>query len=266
MSYKNSHKRSITSSDNPETGNHQQQEKSDHLYLLNENMPSNFQFDSRVAQVFQNMIQRSVPGYGLTLEMIGMIAARYAQQGSQLYDLGCSLGASTIAMRHAIEGRDCNIVAVDMAQAMLDRCQQVITGDDANTPVTLVVGDVCTQEIVDASMVVLNFTLQFIPVAQRLSLLQQIHQGMRPDGVLVLSEKISFDEDWQNQVQQSLHEAFKQSQGYSSMEISRKRQALENVLLPETVENHRQRLLDAGFSRVCIWFQCVNFVSLLAFR
>ncbi len=229
-------------------------------------MPLRFQFDAKVAAVFADMIARSVPGYGLTLEMIALIAARYAWRESTLYDLGCSLGASTLAMRHAVEGRDCRIIAVDTSLAMLAKCQTVMAKNTASTVVNLLCADVCDLCFSVASVVVLNFTLQFIPLPQRLPLLQRIAEAMDSRGVLVLSEKISFDASWEAATQQSLHEAFKAHQGYSQLEISRKREALDDVLLPETLQAHKERLYAAGFDRVCVWFQCANFVSLLAFR
>jgi len=229
-------------------------------------MPLRFQFDEKVVSVFADMIARSVPGYALTLEMIALIAARYAWRESTLYDLGCSLGASTLAMRHAVEGRDCRIIAVDTSLAMLAKCQTVMIQDEASTVVDLICADVCSIHFSTPSVVVLNFTLQFIPLPQRLPLLQAIADAMGSRGVLVLSEKISFDASWEAATQQSLHEAFKAYQGYSELEISRKREALEHVLLAETLNTHKERLHDAGFDRVCVWFQCANFVSLLAFR
>jgi len=54
--------------------------------------------------------------------------------------------------------------------------------------------------------------------------------------------------------------------GYSKLEISQKRAALENVLLPETLEAHRSRLDTIGFDAVDVWFQCFNFASMVAFK
>ncbi|MDQ6975966.1 MAG: carboxy-S-adenosyl-L-methionine synthase CmoA [Mariprofundaceae bacterium] len=238
----------------------------DKLYEEGLPMPSRFQFDAQVAGVFADMIARSVPGYGLTLDMIGIIAARYAWQKSTLYDLGSSLGASTLAMRHAVTGRGCHIIAVDSAAAMQAQCQTVLAEDTASTRVSLLCADVCAIKFSSASVVVLNFTLQFIPLSERLPLLKRIATAIGTDGVLILSEKISFDDSWQDATQQSLHEAFKARQGYSQLEISRKREALEDILLPETLKSHKKRLHAAGFMHVCVWFQCLNFVSLLAFR
>jgi len=120
--------------------------------------------------------------------------------------------------------------------------------------------------IEDASIVILNFTLQFIPIAERPALLRRIAEGLRSGGVLILSEKICFDDELENQRQISLHEGFKRSQGYSDVEISQKRQALEQVLLPETLQTHHQRLKTSGFASSQTWFQCFNFTSILAFK
>jgi tRNA (cmo5U34)-methyltransferase len=225
-----------------------------------------FAFDERVARVFPDMIQRSVPGYSTIIAMTGVLAERYAQPNSRCYDLGCSLGASTLAMRARLGDRDCRIVAVDNAAAMLERCRAAITADAGTTPVELVQADICSMPIEDASVVVLNFTLQFVPTAAREILLERIGTGMRPGGVLVLSEKIRFDDPHLQALNTDLHHAFKRANGYSELEVAQKRSALENVLTPETIATHQQRLRRAGFSSVDVWFQCFNFASLVAIR
>ena len=118
----------------------------------------------------------------------------------------------------------------------------------------------------DASVVVFNFTLQFIPPAQRDALLARIGSAMRPGGVLVLSEKIRFEDEHLQALNTDLHHAFKRANGYSDLEISQKRSALENVLVPETIATHQQRLRNAGFTSVDVWFQCFNFASLVAIK
>lgn len=225
-----------------------------------------FAFDERVVQVFPDMIQRSVPGYATIIAMTGVLAERYAQPGSRVYDLGCSLGASTLAMRAQLGGRDCRIVAVDNAAAMIERCRAVIATDAGQAPVELLQADICDVPIEDASVVVLNFTLQFVPQAAREALLGRIGAGMRPGGVLVLSEKIRFEDPHLQELNTDLHHAFKRANGYSELEIAQKRSALENVLVPETIADHQQRLRRAGFGSVDVWFQCFNFASLVAIR
>ncbi len=239
---------------------------SDTLYQQDEGLPSSFRFDEKVSRVFADMIRRSVPGYGLTLEMIHILASEYAGKGSTLYDLGCSLGASILAMRHAVEGRGCRIVGIDNSSAMIRRCRELITNDQATTAVELCCADVCDYSFEPCAVAVINFTLQFIPPSRRLPLLQRLANSLKPGGILVLSEKIAFAEPWENELQRRIHEAFKARQGYSQLEISRKRQALEDVLQAETLTTHRQRLQQAGFARSSVWFQCANFASLVAFR
>jgi tRNA (cmo5U34)-methyltransferase len=113
---------------------------------------------------------------------------------------------------------------------------------------------------------VLNFTLQFIPIADRLAFLQKINQGLLPGGILLLSEKLKLDDDKQNTLQADMHHQFKKAQGYSDLEISQKRTALENVLIPETFSLHQQRLQEADFSSAEVWFQYFNFASLIALK
>ncbi|WLS85951.1 carboxy-S-adenosyl-L-methionine synthase CmoA [Serratia marcescens] len=116
-------------------------------------------FDERVAEVFPDMIQRSVPGYSNIISMIGMLAERFVQPDSRVYDLGCSLGAATLSMRRNIKVPGCNIIAVDNSPAMVERCRRHIDAFRADTPVDVIEADIRDIDIEDASMVVLNFTL-----------------------------------------------------------------------------------------------------------
>ncbi len=241
-------------------------EETDSLYAAPQDPVGEFAFDERVAAVFPDMVRRSIPGYRTLVEMTGIIAARHAVANSRCYDLGCSLGASTLAMRRHIDAPGCRIVAVDKSAAMLERCRANLAGQPSGPPVDLVCRDIREIEIGDASAVVLNYTLQFIPPGDRLRLLKDARRGMRPGGVLILSEKIRFEDRRVDQEMSRLHTAFKKAHGYTDLEISQKRSALERVLVPDSVEVHRERLEHAGFQRTLPWFQCCNFVSLLAWR
>jgi len=225
-----------------------------------------FAFDEQVARVFPDMIQRSVPGYTTIVAMTGVLAERYAQAGSRCYDLGCSLGASTLSMRQYLDDRHCEIVAIDNSPAMIERCRAQIAADQHTAPVTLRLDDIASTPIDNASVVVFNFTLQFIPPEQRDTLLARVGDAMRPGGVLVLSEKIRFEDEHLQALNTDLHHAFKRANGYSDLEISQKRTALENVLMPETIATHQRRLRSAGFTSVDVWFQCFNFASLVAIK
>ena len=235
----------------------------DDLYAAPLERVERFRFDERVAAVFPNMLRRSVPGYEFVVGSLGLIARRYAVPGSTLYDLGCSLGASTLAMRAGLVGLDCRIVAVDNAPAMIERARELLR-PEPGPAVELRCADIREVPIERASVVVLNYTLQFVPTAERLQLLQRICEGMTPGGVLVLSEKIRGADADEHQVLTELHEDFKRVNGYSELEIAQKRTALEEVMIPETLEAHFTRLHEAGFSHTEEWFRCLNFVSILA--
>ncbi len=236
----------------------------DRIYAV-EHDAAPFCFDARVAAVFPDMIRRSVPGYELILQALPWLAARVVQPHSQVYDLGCSLGASSHAVRHGLSrATGCRILAVDNSAAMLARAEEWLAGFRADTPIELHCADVLDVPIENASLVMLNFTLQFIPKDQRLALLQRIRAGMRPDGVLLLSEKIAVEDEALAHLITELHHDFKRAQGYSELEIAQKRQALDNVLIPETLVAHHERLLAAGFAAVEPWLQHTRFVSLLA--
>ncbi len=230
-----------------------------------ENPVAPFSFDAQVAAVFPDMIRRSVPGYELILQSLPWLAARVVQAHSNVYDLGCSLGASSHALRHGLENMPgCRIIAVDNSAAMLARAAEWLHGFRAATPIELHCADVLDFPLENASLVMLNFTLQFIAQDQRLALLQRIRAGMRPGGVLLLSEKIAIDDAPLAELITELHHDFKRAQGYSELEIAQKRQALENVLIPESLATHQARLHQAGFAAVEPWLQHTRFVSLLA--
>lgn len=227
---------------------------------------SRFAFDQRVVDVFPDMIKRSVPGYATIINMIGNLAERYALPDSNCYDLGCSLGAATLAMRHRIQAANCKIIGVDNSAAMIARCQQVIAADSGEIPVDLIEAPIQSVNIQNASMTVLNFTLQFIATDERLDVLKKICTGLNPGGVLILSEKVAFEDQLHQQLMTELHHNFKRANGYSDLEIAQKRAAIEDYLIPETLSIHRQRLRAAGFNSVDVWFQCFNFASLIAIK
>jgi tRNA (cmo5U34)-methyltransferase len=223
-------------------------------------------FDERVAEVFPDMIQRSVPGYSNIISMIGMLAERFVQPGTRVYDLGCSLGAATLSIRRNIQHDGCEIIAVDNSPAMVERCRRHIDAFRASTPVEVREADIRAIDISNASLVVLNFTLQFLNPEDRESLLAKIWRGLRPGGALVLSEKFSFEDGRVGELLFNMHHDFKRANGYSELEISQKRSMLENVMLTDSVEAHKARLKRAGFEHAELWFQCFNFGSLVALK
>jgi tRNA (cmo5U34)-methyltransferase len=243
-------------------------DRKDRLFESEITQAGDFVFDDRVVKVFPDMISRSVPGYSLIVPMMGLLARQYAQAHTKLYDLGCSLGAVSLAMRAAVRAEGASIVAVDNSLEMIRELQKKLQdpGNDPGLPVEPVHQDILETRIENASVVVLNFTLQFVSPENRLELLSGIAAGLKPGGVLLLSEKVCFEDSLEQELQTTWHHDFKRAQGYSELEIARKRDALENVMQPDLMSQHTERLLEAGFSRTYQWFQGLNFVSMIAFR
>ncbi|MDF1638783.1 carboxy-S-adenosyl-L-methionine synthase CmoA [Alcanivorax jadensis] len=241
-------------------------DQQDRIYATAHQQVTRFSFDDTVVRVFPDMIRRSVPGYPTIIDMIGVLAARYAQPDTCLYDLGCSLGAATTAMAALTAEQGNRLIAVDNSAAMIRQAGTLIAETGQSERVSLLEGDVASMDFEPCSMAVLNFTLQFIAPDKRDALIQRLADATVPGGILVLSEKIRFADDAENALQTELHHAFKRNNGYSDLEISQKRTALENVLIPETLADHEARLRQAGYREIHVWFRCFNFISLLAVR
>ena len=238
----------------------------DDIYSLPMSRVGDFAFDEQVVQVFPDMIARSVPGYASILSMIEQMASRFVQPGTTVWDLGCSLGAATRLIRRRAPA-DCVIHAVDNSSAMISRLKTLLAEDsEPGCPVELHEADLRNVEIANGSFVVLNLTLQFIPPDEREDVIRRVFHGLRPGGSLLLSEKICFDEPSQQGLLTELHHDFKRAHGYSDLEIAQKRTAIENRMIPESLSVHAARLRTAGFTTVAPWFQCFNFVSILAVR
>ncbi|MEA3638640.1 MAG: carboxy-S-adenosyl-L-methionine synthase CmoA [Lamprobacter sp.] len=246
---------------------------SDQLYAGAQAPRGDFVFDERVARVFADMIARSVPGWAELLRLIGLIGARLAQPGSRIYDLGCSLGATSASLlarlpapgfaAGASRAPDAiSLYAIDRAPAMIAELRQRLATEIAAGRLQPICADLLDVRIEDASLVVMNLTLQFVDPRHRWALLRRIRAGLRPGGALILAEKIAISDD--DGLLADLHADFKAAQGYSQLEIARKRSALEQVLIPDSPAEHLARLNEAGFSRVQPFFQCLNFVAWIA--
>ncbi len=240
----------------------------DDLYASGAGDPPPFEFNEGVARVFPDMLRRSIPGYATSLDVIGALAARAMRPGTRCYDLGCSLGAATLAVQHNVRQSGCSIIAVDNAPAMVERCRGLMGrhAREDGPAVTVVEGDVREIEIVDASMVVMNYTLQFLPVAARRDMVRRAAGGLLAGGVFVLSEKVVDEDPEVEELLVDLHLDYKRRNAYSELEIARKRAALENVLVPESVSMHLGRLRDAGFRHAGVLLRHFNFATVVGIR
>ena len=233
--------------------------------LFNANIDiADFRFDKEVVEVFDDMVRRSVPGYDSMIQMIGLIARMYGQDNTNYYDLGSSTGAISLAIALNNKHQKNTFFAIDNSEEIVSKCKQNLESKIDNLQATC--ADINQIHIENASIVVLNLTLQFIDVKDRSNLIKKIYEGLNPGGVLIISEKIHFeDKETQDQIT-NLHIDFKKENGYSELEIANKRQAIENVLITDTKAIHIERLKDSGFKDTSCFFQCLNFVSFLSVK
>jgi tRNA (cmo5U34)-methyltransferase len=238
----------------------------DRIYANKQDKVDKFVFDQNVAGVFQDMIERSVPGYTALNQLLPIVANQFIQENSNVYDLGCSLGEASIAIAKTALYQNIKIHAVDNSIAMIEQLENNLKALKLNIPIKLLHKDVVNTVVENSSFVVLNYTLQFIDRSKRDILIKNIQSGLVDRGALLISEKIRYEDEQEDQIMQQLHENYKRQNDYSEMEISQKREALEDVLVRDTHDQHVKRLKNAGFSKVSILTKYLNFVSYLAVK
>ena len=225
-----------------------------------------FEFNSAVAHVFDDMIRRSVPMYGEIIRRQARMARQHYQAGTRIYDLGCSNGNLAMALCERMPAGSFEIVAVDSSRPMLTEFDRRLAAMGRSDEVRPVCGDIRDIDLSQASVVVINFTLQFIPPADRDVLLKRIHAALIPGGLLMISEKTVHPVARLSALQVDFYYHFKRENGYSELEISQKREALENVLIPETVDAHQDRLRRCGFGEFDLWLKWFNFCSWICIK
>ena len=223
-----------------------------------------FEFNDRVAEVFDDMLDRSVPFYKQVIEMTSQILERSLLTGDAVYDLGCSTGTMLLHLARTLESKNLRFVGVDNSKAMLDKALRKAEMFSLDDRIVFIQQDITQADFSGAGGVILNYTLQFIKPAVRPEFLKKIYNGLRTRGILILSEKVvTLDKEMNEQFQGSYYQ-YKKRRGYSELEIANKREALENVLIPLSIGENRDMLLKAGFSRIETFFQWFNFISIVA--
>jgi len=225
---------------------------------------SKFTFDKKVVDVFDDMVLRSVPGYKQMIELIGLAGRIYPVKNTNIYDLGCSTGAATLSIASNLQSESVNIFSVDNSEEMLNKCKKNLS--HLNTNIQYVHDDISNIEFKNASLIILNLTLQFIDPDKRSNLIEKIFNGLYRGGALLISEKVIDKDNKTNHALINLHEVFKKENGYSETEIAQKRKSIEDVLIPESLEKHFQRLNNAGFKNPILLMQCINFASFIAIK
>lgn len=239
-------------------------EEIDQIYAKPEAFITDFNFGSRTAKVFDDMLERSVPFYLETQRLLTELTADYAQAGTAVYDLGCSTG-TTLALLDRVLPSDVRLIGIDDSQPMLDKAKEKFSAISVSRPIDLMRMDLDSGlKISNASVVIMNLTLQFIRPLRRESVMKEIANGLVDGGCILLVEKVLAEEaDTSRQFIKHYYE-FKQRNGYTQMEISQKREALENILIPYRTKENEELLLKSGFSSCEIFFKWYNFCGYIA--
>jgi tRNA (cmo5U34)-methyltransferase len=230
---------------------------------------SDFDFGEKTAGVFDDMLDRSIPQYWELQRMMGEIAAEFVQEGSNVYDLGCSTGITLKTLHDAIKaaGKNAAMVGIDYSQPMLVRAEERfshLSEDERPTFIECDLNKGCV--INNASIVVLNLTLQFVRPMNRDRLIQDIANGLQENGCLILVEKVVSDDPFLNRMFIKLYYDMKRRNGYSNTEIAQKREALENVLIPYRIEENIELLKSNGFAEAETFFKWHNFAGMVAVK
>jgi len=227
---------------------------------------ADFEFGERVAAVFDDMLDRSVPFYRELQRMIAEMAHDFAVAGTQIYDLGCSTGTTLVNLDSAVPP-DVRFVGVDNSEEMLQRCRAKLGQQGVQRECELIHADLNRGVLIEnASMVLMVLTLQFVRPLHRDTLLRTIHQGLNENGCLILVEKLLGEHSLFNRMFIEYYYEMKKRNGYSELEIAQKREALENVLIPYTLLENRETLLRVGFHQCDVFFKWYNFGGIIAVK
>ena len=238
----------------------------DRLFAEQDRAISDFDFGESTARVFDDMLDRSIPQYGELQRMIGELAGEFATPGSRVYDLGCSTGLTLKSLDRTIDA-DATLVGVDYSPAMLDKARDNLSGPHQAGRLRLEHADLNDGiHIENASVVVLNLTLQFVRPVNRESLLRSVVDGLNPGGVLILVEKVLGSDALLNRLWIKLYYDMKKRNGYSETEIAKKREALENVLIPYRPDENIKILGRSGLDNVDMFFKWYNFAGFLGVK
>jgi tRNA (cmo5U34)-methyltransferase len=239
--------------------------KKDNLFAGTE-APVKFEFDESVATVFDDMLARSVPMYAECQNLVVEMANRFIRNGSKVYDLGCSTGTLINLLATSLSDKSNVIYAgVDNSAPMLARAKEKLA--NINSSCELIESDIEGDfEMSNASLIIMNYTLQFLSPLHRETMVEKIYQAMNPDGAFILIEKVVAESNEMDDIFIQSHHDFKSDKGYSKLEIAKKKEALDNVLIPLKLSENIKLLKDAGFDKTEVFFKWLNFAGMIAVK
>ncbi len=232
----------------------------------NNNDAVDFTFNDQVAEVFDDMLARSVPCYRQVIDMSGKLLEAFVRDGDLIYDLGCSTGRPLIALAEILKSKKVRYIGMDNSEAMINKARLKALMYSRHNQIDFDLADITSAPLEPCRTVLLNYTLQFLRPVSRAPFLKKIYEALQPGGILILSEKIISPHSCLNRCFIQAYLDFKRGQGYSEIEITKKREALENILIPFSIAENRDLLAAAGFTSCETFFQWFNFVSFAAVK
>jgi len=231
--------------------------------LFEKPIKKQFEFDEDVASVFDDMLSRSVPHYEDMLNITTSFALKYTKEHSVIYDLGCSTATTLINISKNSQ-YPLELIGIDTSNAMLNRAKHKTNAYGID--IKFIEDDIFNVNFKNSNVIISNYTLQFIRPLQREKLIKKIFDSLEPGSVFIFSEKVITDNKILNKQFIDEYYEFKKTQGYSEFEISQKREALENVLIPYSYEENKKMILDAGFTNFDCLFKWINFATFIAIK
>lgn len=225
-----------------------------------------FVFNERVVEVFEDMLDRSIPFYREVIVSSARLLDSCLHSGDTVYDLGCSTGTTLLEFSRLLQDKGLKFVGIDSSSPMLEKARLKAELYRKQDSISFLEEDITAMHHPEAGAFILNYTLQFIRPLKRQSFLKNLYGSLRPGGILLLSEKIISHDQRLNREYIDIYHQFKKARGYSELEIAKKREALENVLIPFSGEENRSMLKNAGFTTVETYFQWFNFASFVAVK
>ena len=238
----------------------------DTVFQDTEQAIADFAFTAKVADVFDDMVSRSVPFYEEMQRMSCELAADFARPNTTLYDLGCSTATTLLALDEVVDP-SVKFVGIDNSENMLVKARQKVAAANTGRAIDLVVADLHQGLVIEgASVITMLLTLQFVRPLHRERVMQRIFNGLEDQGCLILIEKLTSEDTLINRLFIGHYYEFKRRNGYSETEIAQKREALENVLIPYRFEENVDLLRSTGFRTVECFFRWYNFCGVIAVK
>ena len=238
----------------------------DEIFAEGDFKSGSFRFDDGVANCFDDMANRCIPYYREVIQITASAALKFLPENGTVLDIGCSTGNTLLFIAKTLSDKNVKLIGIDPSESMLKKAEEKSSVFTYSHDIEFQMGDAESCELPDCDMIIMNYTLQFIPVSKRKDVIKRMYKALKPGGVLILSEKLRQEDQDVEDFNTETYEAFKAGNGYSYLEIANKRQALENILVPGSLTGNLSLLNESGFSRVEILFKWLNFTTFLAIK